>query len=316
MWDEPLLKRTDTYRSALFPAFELSSRDLLLKKYFEIGFFCNKKRSPLLKYDKDQGRSETCIWKLLYHAAHFVTNREAASSGINEKEDKMTSTGKLFGPAVICFIAFLVLNPVPGKIFASDHDALLAQLRKDEWHAYFSKDREKLNKSFDSLLELANNRGLDWRIRIRCIMLLSETSLPRRADVLVGMFRNPFFNSECPAIKTNIVTALGTIDNEQRVVAALIDGMNDRELQVREAAVQALGRLRNKEAVPFLIEKLGDRSFTIRVSAIRSLGQIRDQKATPFLRNIADGDPDVLIRNEATAALNKMKIMKAFRTTP
>jgi hypothetical protein len=231
-----------------------------------------------------------------------VTNREAASSGVNEKADKMTITNKLFGPAVILFLV-LVLNLVPGKIFASEHDTLVVQLGKDEWHVYFSNDGEKLNKSFDSLLELANNRGLDWRIRIRCIILLSETSDPRKADILVGMFRNPFFNSECPAIKTSIVTALGAIDNDQRVVDALIDGMNDRELQVREAAIQVLGRLRNEKAVPFLIKKLSDRSFSIRMSVIRSLGQIKDQKAIPFLKDIADGDPDDLIRNEATSAL-------------
>jgi HEAT repeat protein len=261
------------------------------------------------------GKAETCIWKLL-HLAHFVTNREAPSSGINERADKMTITRKLSGPAVILFLGLLILNPVPGKVFASEHDTLVAQLRKDDWHAYFSNDREKLNTSFDSLLELANNRGLDWQIRIRCIILLSETRDPRKADVLVGMFRNPFFNSECPAIKTSVVTALGTIGNDEWVVDALIDGMNDRELQVREAAVQALGRLQNEKAVPFLIKKLSDRSFSIRISAVKSLGQIKDQKAIPFLKDIADHDPDDLIRNEATLALNKMKIMKAFRTSP
>jgi hypothetical protein len=219
----------------------------------------------------------------------------------------MKINDKLFGPVVILFLGFLVLNPVPAKIFAADQDALVAQLRKDEWHGYFSHDREKLNTSFDSLLELANNRGLDWRIRIRGIILLSETSDPRKADVLVGMFRDPFFNSECPAIKTNIVRALGATDNDQRAVDALIDGMNDQELQVREAAIQALGRLGNKKAVPFLIRKLSDRNFSIRISAIRSLGQIKDREVIPFLKDIADGDQDSLIRNEATLALNRMK---------
>jgi hypothetical protein len=283
---------------------------------FGPGVSTTKTQSLLLIYEKDQERSETCVWKLLYHAVHLVANGEAASSGIKEKAGKMAITGKSSGPAVILLIAFLVVNPVPGKVFASEHDTLVAQLRKDEWHAYFSNSGEKLNKSFDSLLELANNRGLDWQIRIKCIMLLSETSDPRRADVLVGMFRNPFFNSECPAIKTNVVKALGTIDNDESVVDALIDGMNDRELQVREAAVQALGRLRNEKAVPFLIEKLSDRNFSIRISAVRSLGQIKDQKAVPFLKDIADRDPDDLIRNEATSALNKMKIMKALRRSP
>jgi HEAT repeat protein len=218
----------------------------------------------------------------------------------------MKITNKLSGTAVILFLELLVLNLVPGKVFASDYDTLVAQLRQDNWHVYFSHDGEKLNKDFDPLLELANNRGLDWRIRIRGIILLSETTEPRRADVIVGMFRNPFFNSECPAIKTSVVTALGAIGNDKGVVDALIDGMNDGELQVREASIESLGRLRSKKAVPFLINKLSDRSFSIRISAIRSLGQIKDQRAIPVLKNIADSDPDNLIRNEATLALNKM----------
>jgi hypothetical protein len=212
----------------------------------------------------------------------------------------------LWATAVILFIELLALNLVPRKVFASDYDTLVAQLRQDDWHVHFSNDEGKLNKSFESLLELANNRGLDWRIRIRGIILLSETSEPGRADVIVGMFRNPFFNSECPAIKTSIVTALGAVGNDQRVVDALIDGMNDRELQVREAAIQALGRLGSKKAVPFLIKKLRDKNFSIRISVVRSLGQINDQRAVPVLKDIAAGDPDNLIRNEATVVLHKM----------
>jgi hypothetical protein len=219
----------------------------------------------------------------------------------------MAISKKLFAPTVMLFLGLLVLNPAPGRIFASKDDTL-SQLQKDDWHEYFSNGgKEKLNRSFDALLELANNTGLDWHIRIRGIILLSETSDPRKADVLLGMFLNPLFNWECPAVKTCIVTAFGSVDKDQRIVDALIDGMNDREVQVREAAVQVLGRIGDEKAVPFLIKKLDDRSVAIRLSAIRSLGQIKDQRAVPFLKKIADGDQEDLIRNEAASALTRMK---------
>jgi len=205
------------------------------------------------------------------------------------------------------FLCLLVLNPAPGRIFASKDDTL-SQLQKDDWHEYFSNGgKEKLNRSFDELLELANNTGLDWHIRIRGIILLSETSDPRKADVFLGMFLNPLFNWECPAVKTSVVTAFGSVDKDPRIVDALIDGMNDREVQVREAAIQVLGRIGDEKAVPFLIKKLDDRSVAIRLSAIRSLGQIKDQRAVPFLKKIADGDQDDLIRNEAASALTRMR---------
>jgi HEAT repeat protein len=76
---------------------------------------------------------------------------------------------------------------------------------------------------------------------------------------------------------------------------------------VREAAIQALGRLESERSVPFLIGKLNDRSFAIRRSAILSLGLIRDSRAMPFLREIAEGDRDLVIRSVAAAALTKMK---------
>ncbi len=220
----------------------------------------------------------------------------------------MAISKKLVSPAVILVLGLFVLKAAPGKIYASQYDTLVSQLRQDNWHTYLWNGRkEMLNQSFDALLELTNNRGLDWHIRIRGIVLLSEMSDPRKADVLIGMFLNPLFNWECPAIKTSVVTALGSIDKDPRAVDALIEGMNDRELQVREAAIQVLGRIGNEKAVPFLIKQLNDGSVAIRLSAIRSLGQIKDKRAVPFLEKISDGDQDDLLRNEAVSALTRMK---------
>jgi HEAT repeats len=216
---------------------------------------------------------------------------------------------KIIVSAVVLFFTIVLLHPSGGKLFASEYDPFVAELRKADWHAHFSTgpEKERLNSSFDTLLGLVKNKGIDWRIRIRGIILLGETSNPKRAAILIHMYHNPFFNAGCPSIKMSLVIALSNIDNDSEVVDTLIEGMRDSELEVREASIQALGRLGSGRAVPFLIGALNDRSFAIRRSAILSLSRIRDRRALPFLKNIADGDSDRLLRNEAASALTKMK---------
>ncbi len=215
---------------------------------------------------------------------------------------------KLFVPAVALFFCFVILYP-SGKLFASGDDLLVAELQKADWHERFSTQpqKERLNSSFDTLLSLVRNKGIDWRIRIRGIVLIGETDNPGRAAILIRMFHNPFFNAECPSIKTSIVIALSSIDNDPKVVDTLIGGMSDSEIEVREAAIMALGRLGSGRAVPFLIEALKDRSFAIKRSAILSLSRIDDRRAVPFLKKMAEGDRDPLLRSVAETALTKMK---------
>jgi hypothetical protein len=209
----------------------------------------------------------------------------------------------------ILLLGLGLLSPSGGKLYASQYDSLVTALQRDDWHAHFSSpiQRENLNRSFDTLIGLVWNKGINWRIRIRGIVLLGETSNPKRAEILIRMFHNPFFNAECPSIKMSLITALSSIEDDPKVVDTLIEAMGDSEIEVREAAIHALGKLESERSVPFLIGKLNDRSFAIRRSAILSLGLIRDSRAMPFLREIAEGDQDLVLRSVATAALMKMK---------
>ncbi len=220
----------------------------------------------------------------------------------------MRIIGTFLERAVIFFLGLAICCPAE-TAFASEYDTIVAGLQKDNWHAHFSagSEREKLNRSFDMLVGLTGNKGIDWRIRIRGIILVSETNNPKRADVLIRMYHNPFFNAECPSIKSSIVTALGNVSDNQKVIDTLIEAADDSEIEVREKAILALGRPGDEKAVPFLIGKLHDRSFAIKRSAIQSLGLIRDKRAVPFLREMTGRDGDELLRMEATSALTKMK---------
>ncbi len=211
--------------------------------------------------------------------------------------------------AVLFFAAIILLDWAPVKALAIEYDSLVAQLKKDDWQTHFSGsvEKEKLNMSYEALLALTENKGLNWRIRIRGIILLSYTGNPERALTLIRMYHNPFFNAGCPSIKSSIITALGNIDNDSKVVDTVIEGTNDPEIIVRETAIRVLGKLGNERAVPPLIDKLNDSSFAIRLAAIRSLAEIKDQRAVPHLQNIVSTDHEGLLKNEALSAIDKIR---------
>ena len=215
---------------------------------------------------------------------------------------------KLCYPAAVILLVLcsVVLDPLMPKSYAADYDHIVAALRQDDWQSrLLAPGAMDLNDedTFDIFVGLINNTGLDWRIRDRGILVLGKSGNPRTAEVLRESFYNAFITHECPAIKSSLALALGNFRNDARVEEVLISGMNDDELQVREASIRSLGKIGSTKAVPFLIDRLHDSNFTIRLSAIRSLARIGDKKAVPFLQEISDKDRDDFIKNEASAAL-------------
>ncbi|MCC6346025.1 MAG: HEAT repeat domain-containing protein [Nitrospirales bacterium] len=149
-----------------------------------------------------------------------------------------------------------------------------------------------------TVIAILNNRDEDWKIRIRAMRLLGDIGDPRAEDALMSALREL-----CPALKWNAAAALGRFSKSPRVVNALIDALGDPDLYVREMAVQALGNIGDRKAVPFILSALAEKSFAVRISAIRALGRLGDPVALPSLQRAAEGDPDPLIRGAAGSAV-------------
>jgi HEAT repeat protein len=114
-------------------------------------------------------------------------------------------------------------------------------------------------------------------------------------------------NWECPSIKSYAAAALGNFKEDSRVVEALIEGVDDRELLTREASIQSLGKIGNPKAVQPLLRVLSDKSVTIRLSAVKSLEQIGDPQAIPYLKRMTENESDPVVRSEAVAALGNFR---------
>jgi HEAT repeat protein len=104
--------------------------------------------------------------------------------------------------------------------------------------------------------------------------------------------------------KVRAIYALGEIGGE-KVLAPLVYCASRPEPELKGAAIDALGTLLNRAAVPVLLEKLKDENSGLRARAIKALDGFRDSSLArhfiPFL-DAGDGLTDV----EAALALGNI----------
>src|SRR5215469_12792716 len=94
------------------------------------------------------------------------------------------------------------------------------------------------------------------------------------------------------ATQTRIITmaALGTMGNDARAAKLIRECMNDKELEVRTAAILAAGQTKNRALIPALRERLHDPEPGAVFTAAVTLWKMNDHSGEDFLRDVADGD--------------------------
>ncbi|MCK6625571.1 MAG: HEAT repeat domain-containing protein [Anaerolineae bacterium] len=100
--------------------------------------------------------------------------------------------------------------------------------------------------------------------------------------------------------------ALGQL-GDTRAVKPLIAALRGGDMQLREAAVQALVKFKNTAVEP-LINTLHDKDETVRSEVVDALGQLRDVRAIKPLID-ALGDKDWLVRDKAAETLGKLAVL-------
>ena len=208
-----------------------------------------------------------------------------------------------FSLTAVPFISF-------GRVEAGDRDALTAKLQGADFAEHSIIDQ--LKKSSDdqavhALMKIVEERRDDWKLQIAAIRLLGEIANPLAVDLLIRVVTDVFFTNDCPALKWNGIVALGNFRHDPRVMDALLYRLNEDTLYLREAVIQSLGRIGEKEALPYLISALGDKHFSVKMNAIRALGEIEDPGAIPFLEKVVKSEPDPLLRDEALRVLGVLK---------
>jgi HEAT repeat protein len=118
---------------------------------------------------------------------------------------------------------------------------------------------------------------------------------------------NPWFKKLSSSdVREAACEALGKL-KDKRAVEPLIETLGDKDEYVRERACEALGKLKDKRAVEPLIETLGDKDEYVRERACETLGQLGDKRAVEPLRSLAENDKVPGVRKAAETALKRLE---------
>lgn len=122
-------------------------------------------------------------------------------------------------------------------------------------------------------------RGLshnDWQVRFAAAQSLADYDDPRAVTGLIGALRD-----EDNQVRWAAVRSLERHSGDS-VIRALLYALRDKDYLVSDTAAEALGRM-GARAVPGLIDALGDPNVDVRGAAIDALGQIADPASVPAL---------------------------------
>ncbi len=171
---------------------------------------------------------------------------------------------------------------------------------------------------------------------------------PQEKAKLDEALRN--FNADDQPSRLEGVRQLGGVEDEPKAVGYLLQAANDPDTAVRLKAIDVLGQIRSKDAVPQLVQQLfmrgtdevakqrilvalgriGDERATkpildflardgddrVRGNAIFALGEIGDEAALPALGRIAEESDERSLRSVAQTAMRKIRERPAPEVVP
>jgi len=129
-----------------------------------------------------------------------------------------------------------------------------------------------------------------------------------RPDIGALLIRKALDHGETD-VRAAAAEVLGEIKNPKAVVH-LIEALRDEDAGLRWAAAKALGEMKAPEAVSHLIQALKDEDEAVRWAAARALGEMKAPEAVPHLIQ-ALKDEDEAVRRAAVRALGEMKAPEA-----
>lgn len=129
----------------------------------------------------------------------------------------------------------------------------------------------------------------EYQLRIFVIQILGKIKDERVLDPLMAQLRNEEFKDHA----TDALVELGL-----PAVERLMGILNDKDKNVRKAAVLALGKIGLSEAVEPLMEATKDEDWQVRMAAIAGLDSIGDDRGKPAIKALMK-DPDFAVQMRA-----------------
>ncbi|MEO5657052.1 MAG: HEAT repeat domain-containing protein [Nitrospiria bacterium] len=142
----------------------------------------------------------------------------------------------------------------------------------------------------------------DMWIRAEAIRLLGQRVGPSVADIISPALRDAIGLIQIAACET--LAKLKAQSSRQGIMALLASA----DLDVRQAAIVALGELGGTEVAGRVTPLLDDPHWGIRAAAAVALGRVQASAAVGRLRDLAQHDPDQLVRESAHFALDQLAV--------
>ena len=186
---------------------------------------------------------------------------------------------------------------------------------EDEWKTNKAKAAEGLGK-------LRDERGVDPLLRclrsgVIEVMEAAATALGEIRDYRAFDELLKLAGSTDPSVRIAAITALGEFGDpaaEDVLLKPLNGELTSQTLPIWEAAVEALGKIGSRKAVPRLMSILEDRSLpsSLRAKAAAALGEIGDERAIPILLDrVRDKTEYDEVWQEVATALGKLRVEEA-----
>lgn len=169
-----------------------------------------------------------------------------------------------------------------------------------------------------ALLDLVQSSALGVERQPRVVAALGRFKSGDAVGALLTALKSP-----APAVRVAAAEALGKAGTAKQAAVPLRDRIKDTSLDVRKAAITALGDLKVRDAVPTLVEAANTEDTHF--EAALALARMPDVRALPvYLHGLNDRSPDVRracsgavssLRDEAAPVLEQLATRKELPST-
>ncbi|CAN5704642.1 hypothetical protein BH23GEM6_BH23GEM6_11090 [soil metagenome] len=148
----------------------------------------------------------------------------------------------------------------------------------------------------EELIRLLDDR--DPGLRFAAVQALGRTRLDAAFEPLIAALAD-----KQPEVRAVALASLGEI-GDPRAGKPLADHLSVPDRDLRRTAIFALDRIDRPQVLRELLQALRDSDREVRLTAIRVLHRLGTEEGRKALQQVADMDPEVLVRQAASRALS------------
>ena len=209
---------------------------------------------------------------------------------------KLESLGDRRGvPAIIKELKDTSYRPTD-RIKSDGREDQEGQVRQDRYYAALLLGTLGDKRAVPALIEATRDETIDYQAAMSLGQIGDKRAIPALHDMLERCSNKPF-----PRLFAGYGLAML---GDKEGLKVVIDTLNNQQVHWtnRRHAIEALGKLHDKDAVPYLIAALKDEHPNIRVSAAEALGAIGDLSALPALKQALEDKTETKVNAPTTVS--------------